>query len=189
MKIQQGFAAQFVVQDPPLGTGHAVLKALPALGDFAGSVLIMYGDVPLIKEETLKKLIRVHQKQKAALSFATARLDHAPPYGRIFRNEQGEVLKIIEAKDILKEQSHINEFNVGLYLIEASFLKKTLKKLSSANKQHEYYLTDLVELAARAKQKIATLDINDELEWQGINNQLDLARVEKRILQDRCQHW
>lgn len=189
LKAQLSSEVEYVVQDPPLGTGHAVLKGLPALGQFAGSVLIMYGDVPLIQETTLKKLIRVHQKQKAVLSFATAKLNHSPPYGRILRDGQGKVVKIIESGEILKAQSHINEFNVGLYLIEASFLKKNLKKLSSSNKQQEYYLTDLIEWAARARQTIATIDIDDELEWQGINNQLDLARVEKRILQDRCARW
>jgi len=179
----------FVVQDPPLGTGHAVLQAMPSLSKNTQHVLIMYGDVPLISVETLKMLQEAHLRSKAVLTFATAKLDSRPPYGRIIRDANGMATSIVEHKDATDDQKKINEYNVGLYLVESSFLKEALSQLTQKNVQGEYYLTDLVAIASKGQYRIETIHIDDALEWQGINTHADLAILEKRVLSDRVKKW
>jgi len=134
-QAMQQYSAKFVIQEPQLGTGHAVQQAMPHLAD-AGQTLVLYGDVPLIQHSTL------HQMQQAAggLVLLTVDLDNPAGYGRIVRNEQGDVLSIVEEKDASPEQREIREVNTGILLAPTGKLREWLANLQNDNAQGEYYL-------------------------------------------------
>lgn len=172
----------FVLQKDQLGTGHAVMCALKGLRGFNGDVLILSGDVPLITAETVKGLLKLHRAgagKKPALSLVTMLLDSPKGYGRIVRDEYGSVDRIVEEKDCSAPQREINEVNAGVYLAEADFLRKNVKKLGNSNAQGEYYLPDLVELASAAGRKVKALTHLNSNEVMGINNRVELAKANR----------
>ena len=138
----QHYAAKFVIQEPQLGTGHAVQQALPHLSD-ESQTLVLYGDVPLIQQSTL------HQMQQAGggLVLLTVNLDNPTGYGRIVRDAQGDVQRIVEEKDATPEQREIQEVNTGTLLAPTASLRNWLVNLRNDNSQREYYLTDIVSMA------------------------------------------
>ncbi|MDD2890936.1 MAG: NTP transferase domain-containing protein, partial [bacterium] len=136
---------EFVIQFPPRGTGDAVLKAEEALKDFDGLVVILCGDVPLIKEETLIDLIEYHLSKKACATILTTILPDAGAYGRVVRKGD-KVVKIVEAVDANKEEKKINEINSGIYVFDKKELFSALHKINPSNAQKEYYLTDTIEI-------------------------------------------
>jgi bifunctional UDP-N-acetylglucosamine pyrophosphorylase/glucosamine-1-phosphate N-acetyltransferase len=175
-----GDRARYAVQDEPRGTGHAVLQAAP-LVSAGGSVLILSGDVPLTRAETLRRLIDEHQRAKNALTFLTMRVDPPARYGRIVRDGSGNVQRIVEAKDATPEQLAINEVNAGIYLFESDGLADRLRTLTPNNQQGEYYLTDLIGQLREAGRPVGTVLVDDPMETLGVDSRAQLARAEGEI--------
>ncbi|MFZ2524890.1 MAG: bifunctional UDP-N-acetylglucosamine diphosphorylase/glucosamine-1-phosphate N-acetyltransferase GlmU [Candidatus Ferrigenium altingense] len=173
-QAMQQYPAQFVIQEPQLGTGHAVQQAMPHLAD-AGQTLVLYGDVPLIQHSTL------HQMQQATggLVLLTVDLDNPAGYGRIVRNEQGDVLSIVEEKDASPEQREIREVNTGILLAPTGKLREWLANLQNDNAQGEYYLTDIVGMAVRQGIAVHTVQPAHEWEIHGVNSKAQLAVLER----------
>ncbi|MEE4741761.1 bifunctional UDP-N-acetylglucosamine diphosphorylase/glucosamine-1-phosphate N-acetyltransferase GlmU [Pseudomonas alliivorans] len=165
----------FVMQDKQLGTGHAVAQALPALT--ADTVLILYGDVPLIEVETLQRLLqRVTPEQ---LGLLTVTLDDPTGYGRIVRDEQGRVSAIVEHKDASEAQRAINEGNTGILAVPGKRLAEWLGRLSNDNAQGEYYLTDVIAMAVNDGLIVATEQPHNVMEVQGANDRRQLSDLER----------
>ncbi len=184
------YEISFALQKEQKGTGHAVMSALPALKGFDGDVLVFYGDGPCLRAETLKGLVGLHRKRKAKMGLLTVELDDPTGYGRIVRHEKGNIRAIVEQKDCTEKQKEIKEANPGLYCYEAGFLRDNLKKLKNDNRQKEYYLTDLVEMAVNRGLKVASGKVEDPSEVLGVNSRWELATVEgvlkQRINKNHC---
>ncbi|WP_151704930.1 bifunctional UDP-N-acetylglucosamine diphosphorylase/glucosamine-1-phosphate N-acetyltransferase GlmU [Nitrincola alkalilacustris] len=177
--IRQAMADQslrFTLQEQQLGTGHAVLQTLPHCADDA-IMLILYGDVPLIQYKTMAQMVALASHQQLAL--LTVNLDDPTGYGRILRNTAHEVVAIVEQKDASSEQLKVTEVNTGIMALQVSMLREWLPQLSSSNAQGEYYLTDIIAMAANAGVPIATLQPDAEQEVQGVNNRQQLALLER----------
>ena len=182
--VRERFGAEdllFVEQEEQLGTGHAVLIASPAFKNFQGTVLILCGDVPLLTRETVKKFIKFHKDGLNILSVLTTRLENPTGYGRIFRGKKGQLLRIVEQKDLPAGGETIREINTGIYCTEARFLFKALLGLSDQNAQKEYYLTDIVAMASSQGEKAAAYLAEDSTEVMGINTRLDLAKANQYL--------
>ena len=162
-------------QEPQLGTGHAVAQALPEIS-VTGQTLVLYGDVPLTKASTLKRLL---QAGKDGLSILTVNLPNPAGYGRIVRNASGLVLRIVEEKDATPEEKLIGEVNTGIMAIPSSRLADWLGRLSNKNAQGEYYLTDVVALAVAEGVPIHTAQPDGEWEVLGVNSKVQLAELER----------
>jgi UDP-N-acetylglucosamine diphosphorylase/glucosamine-1-phosphate N-acetyltransferase len=174
----------FVEQSPQLGTGHAVLTARPALVDYVGPVLILCGDVPLLKGKTLAAFLAAHRESGATLSLMTAILPDPTGYGRIGKDPGGNLARIVEERDADAEEKKIGEINTGIYCVESSFLFAAVGDLSCNNAQGEYYLTDIVAWGAKRQVKMVTFPLGDSSEAMGINSPADLARAEQIALLD-----
>jgi len=179
----------WAIQEEQLGTGHAVLCAQDKFHEFAGDILILSGDVPLIQEQTLRAMIENQRSSRADLSFLTAQLDNPNGYGRILRDAEGAVTGIIEEKDATDEQRQISEINTGIYVVSSPFLFDALAAVKNHNQQKEYYLTDIVAIALRQKKKVEAVQINDVRQTLGINSREDLAKMEKSLRDKINQKW
>jgi bifunctional UDP-N-acetylglucosamine pyrophosphorylase/glucosamine-1-phosphate N-acetyltransferase len=170
----QQYAARFVLQEPQLGTGHAVQQAMPHLAD-EGNTLVLYGDVPLIQHSTL------HQMQQAGegLVLLTVNLPNPAGYGRIVRDAQGDVQSIVEEKDATPEQREIREVNTGILLAPTRLLRGWLAGLQNNNSQGEYYLTDIVSMAVQQGVAVHTVQPAHEWEIHGINSKSQLMVLER----------
>ncbi|MEE9310246.1 MAG: bifunctional UDP-N-acetylglucosamine diphosphorylase/glucosamine-1-phosphate N-acetyltransferase GlmU [Cocleimonas sp.] len=166
----------WALQSEQKGTGHAVAQAESLIKDDA-TVIIAYGDVPLIKVKTLNLL--ADKLENAVLSVLTTKLDKPFGYGRIVRNEKGRILSIIEEKDATDEQRKIDEVNTGFIAAKGSDLKRWLKQVKPNNKQGEYYLTDCIALAVSEGGIVEAAICNDPLEVQGVNNRIQQAELER----------
>ena len=171
----------FALQTEQRGTADAVKSAQQALEGFNGAVLILYGDVPLLRKETLEGLLAAFRAGKAPLAMVTTVLENPHGYGRIVR-EGGKVLRNVEQKDCTPEQARIREVNAGIYVMESSFLWRSLAQVKSQNAQGEFYLTDLVEMAAQ-QGEVATLQAELE-ETAGVNDRAELA-ARAKVMQER----
>ena len=171
---------EWVEQVEQLGTGHAVQQALPRLAADS-EVLILYGDVPLVRSETLKKLLEAAQKGVAVL---TAEVANPTGYGRIVRAAGGRVSRIVEQKDATPAEAAIREINAGFFALRAGQLSAWLPKLSNQNAQQEYYLTDIVGLASADEVPVFAVKVDDRWEVAGVNSKQDLAGLE-RVVQHR----
>ncbi|MGQ7246210.1 bifunctional UDP-N-acetylglucosamine diphosphorylase/glucosamine-1-phosphate N-acetyltransferase GlmU [Halomonas sp. V046] len=169
---------RFAVQAEQKGTGHAVAQALDGLG--SGKVLVLYGDVPLIRRETLANLLA--QVDEAHMGLLTVTLDDPSGYGRILRDDEGRATAIVEQKDASAEELEVTECNTGIMAMTATQLKRWLPQLSAENAQGEYYLTDVIAMAAAEGITIATAQPATASEVEGVNNRAQLARLE-RVLQ------
>ncbi|HUE92589.1 bifunctional UDP-N-acetylglucosamine diphosphorylase/glucosamine-1-phosphate N-acetyltransferase GlmU [Pseudomonas sp.] len=177
-RVRERLAADdlnFVLQSEQLGTGHAVAQALPALS--AERVLILYGDVPLIEVETLQRLLQQVSEQQ--LGLLTVNLNDPTGYGRIVRDEAGVVKAIVEHKDASAEQRLISEGNTGILAVPGKRLGDWLGRLSNSNAQGEYYLTDVIAMAAADGLVVATEQATDEMEVLGANDRIQLAQLER----------
>ncbi|MCK5718573.1 MAG: bifunctional UDP-N-acetylglucosamine diphosphorylase/glucosamine-1-phosphate N-acetyltransferase GlmU [Thiomargarita sp.] len=163
-------------QKQQLGTGHAVMQAMPAIPD-DHLVLILCGDIPLIQTETLATLCS--QANENNLSMLTVQLDNPQGYGRIIRDENGQIQKIVEEKDTNSEQKQIKEVNAGIYAIPAVHLRRWLQTIDNNNSQGEYYLTDIIALAKQDKIAIQTTQAHNNYEVMGINDRIQLANLER----------
>ena len=176
----EGCAVRFAVQEPQLGTGHAVMCALPYLEKQNQLVLILSGDVPLISIETLRNLIEHHRRADAAATVLTAHAENPRGYGRIVRQSSGHLAAIIEERDATAEIKKIAEINSGLYVFKVGDLRATLPKLQTDNDQKEYYLTDAVRLLASSGKIVATCEGRFK-EVRGINTAADLADANREL--------
>ena len=165
-----------VQQEPQLGTGHALMQALPHLGQ-EGATLVLYGDVPLTSVGTLKKLISTAVHQTFAL--LTVELPHPTGYGRIVRNDTGAIIHIVEEKDATEPQRKIREVNTGIMVIPNRYLHSWLHKLENNNAQKEYYLTDVVAIAVRDGITVEAVQPEHDWEITGVNSKAQLADLER----------
>jgi bifunctional UDP-N-acetylglucosamine pyrophosphorylase/glucosamine-1-phosphate N-acetyltransferase len=168
------YAARFVIQEPQLGTGHAVQQAMPQLAD-EGNTLVLYGDVPLIQHSTLHKM----QQAGEGLVLLTVNLPNPSGYGRIVRDAQGDVQSIVEEKETTPEQREIREVNTGILLAPTKLLRGWLAGLQNNNSQGEYYLTDIVSMAVQQGVAVHTVQPAHEWEIHGINSKSQLMVLER----------
>jgi bifunctional UDP-N-acetylglucosamine pyrophosphorylase/glucosamine-1-phosphate N-acetyltransferase len=178
-----------VLQAEQHGTGHAVACAAEAFAGFSGDVLILYGDVPLIRATTLRTLLDVHRAEGADLTLVTMRFTDPTGYGRIVRGPGGEITRIAEERDATQAERAITEVNPGLYAVRAEVLFRLLAELRFDNAQGELYLTDLVALAARSGLRIATLQAGTPDEMAGVNTRAELARMEAILRSELVERW
>ena len=179
-KALRGYpSVQFAVQKEQLGTGHAVMTAIPLIEDSVQDAVILCGDTPLIKPETVQALIKVHTADKADLTLATTRLEQPFGYGRIIFDNQGRVQRIVEESDASASEKEIKTVNTGTYCVKIDFLKRSLPYLSNDNTQGEFYLTDVVEKAYRNGSPAASLEVYDSFEVLGINTIEELEKAER----------
>lgn len=182
-----GSRAQFADQTEQKGTGHAVMMAAPALGDFQGPVLITYGDMPLLTSDSLQKLLDAYPD--APVSFITAEFPQATDFGRVIRDDCGWAKKIVEARDCTPDELAVREVNVGCYCIDAELLRALLPRLDTANDQGEYYLTDLIKLAVADGRRVQAVKIDDLDQSLGVNTRADLATA-AAVLRERInRRW
>jgi N-acetylglucosamine-1-phosphate uridyltransferase (contains nucleotidyltransferase and I-patch acetyltransferase domains) len=167
---------RMVVQDPPSGTGHAVLCARAELNNHRGKLAILYGDVPLLTKRELGLLERAGRT--STIAFLTCRLDDPARYGRVIRNERGEVARIVEHADASPDERAVKEINAGIYLVDATFAFSTLAGQGKGNAQGEYYLTDLVAAAQSRGLGVSGIEVRDVENLLGANDRRELARLE-----------
>lgn len=177
LKERYGDKALYAYQAEPLGTGHAVLQARDILADHQGTVVTVYGDSPLWKLDTLRGLVENHLGAEADVTVTTAIFDDPPAYGRIVRDEKKRITKIVEEKDCSAEEKKIKETNVGLCCFKTQVLFGELAKVSDDNAQGEYYLTDVIGIAAADGLKVESYTIEDHSEGLGINDRKQLAEM------------
>ncbi|NVN98139.1 MAG: bifunctional UDP-N-acetylglucosamine diphosphorylase/glucosamine-1-phosphate N-acetyltransferase GlmU [Geobacteraceae bacterium] len=167
----------FALQEEQLGTGHAAACARTALEDFSGTVLILCGDVPLLKSETVGAMLENHEKRGAVVTVLTTHLENPFGYGRVVKREGGRISRIVEEKDATPEEREIDEINSGIYCVSAEFLFKALAGLKCDNAQGEYYLTDIVKIAAQESRLCLAFPTDDPTEVMGVNDRVQLAEV------------
>ena len=187
-EVEAAFAGRglhFVRQDPPLGTGHAVLSArsvFAAHGD--RTLLVLNGDLPLLRPETLSSLLEAHRRGGEA-TLLSAILADGGAYGRVVRDPFGHVARIVEAKDAAPEERALREINVGVYAFEVSPLLEALDKLTARNAQGEYYLTDVIGFLASAGRTVRAVTLDDPAEGLGVNTVAELADASRRLRERR----
>ncbi len=171
----------FVVQPEQLGTGHAVMCAADSLAGKEGDLLVLYGDTPLVRPETLERLLEAHRGRAAAATVLTAQLEDPTGYGRIVRSSDGRLERIVEEKDASPSIASIKEINTGIYCFKIAELFPALRQVSNDNAQGEYYLTDVIALLGAAGKRIETVEAADPEEVLGINTRYELAVIEKKM--------
>jgi bifunctional UDP-N-acetylglucosamine pyrophosphorylase / glucosamine-1-phosphate N-acetyltransferase len=176
-----GELASFATQEKQRGTGDAVESARSQLESSDSLILLLSGDVPLIRAETLRKLIEHHQKTGAACTILGVRLENPTGYGRIIRDEQDRFEKIVEQKDASEEERKVREINSGIYCFESRDLFEALKRIEPKNQQGEYYLTDVAEILNSSGRKVEVFSHTDPREVSGINTRAELAEFENLL--------
>jgi bifunctional UDP-N-acetylglucosamine pyrophosphorylase / glucosamine-1-phosphate N-acetyltransferase len=189
-------AVQVAEQREQLGTGHAVMQALPALDGFEGAVVILSGDVPLLQRDTVARLVQAYEPA-GTLAFITMRAPGPHMYGRVVRDAAGAVVRIVEHKDATPAERALDEVNSGIYCVEAAYLRRAIAGLENRNAQGEFYLTDLVARAAASgaaaagaraalEARVATVEAPLD-EVMGINDRVELARADALWRRRRCE--
>jgi UDP-N-acetylglucosamine diphosphorylase/glucosamine-1-phosphate N-acetyltransferase len=166
---------RFAEQRQQLGTGHAVLQAREILADYQGTIVILCGDVPLIRPETIRELYGRHRSSGATVTVLTTIPPDPAAYGRVVKDAQGRVLKIVEHRDASPAERRIGEINTGIYCVESGFLFPAVAGLGNRNAQGEYYLTDIVEIARQQGLPVGASLAADPMEVMGINTSEELA--------------
>jgi len=173
-------STMLAVQEPQLGTGHALLQAEPALSGKSGTVVVLSGDVPLLRPETLDRLVQTHLAQTAAATVLTATVTDPTGYGRIVRAD-GRIAAIVEHRDASPEVRAITEVNSAIYAFDLAPLFESLRRIGSANAQGEYYLPDLVRMYRERGLPVETVRLDDPTEVMGVNTRRELAYVAARL--------
>ncbi|MCA0971408.1 bifunctional UDP-N-acetylglucosamine diphosphorylase/glucosamine-1-phosphate N-acetyltransferase GlmU [Halobacillus litoralis] len=184
VKGQIGPSSDFAYQAEQLGTAHAVQTCSEQLADEQGATLIITGDTPLITEQTLRNVLGHHRKTKASATVLTMKPEDPTGYGRIIRDAQGEVERIVEDKDATDEERLVQEVNTGIFCFDNRLLFQTLKEISTDNEQKEYYLPDAIEILRAKGETTSAVEVLDLDEGLGINDRTQLAKAEA-ILQKR----
>ncbi len=188
-RVRQAFTGNnvvFVEQQQQLGTGHALQVAQAGLADFSGTILLLCGDVPLLRRQTLEKMLHDHANAQADVSVLTSIVDNPQGYGRVVRSGS-EVERIVEEKDASIKEREIKEINTGIYAFAAPLAFELIQQLSNNNAQGEYYLTDIIALARLRGGKVVAATLGDASEAMGINDRVQLAQAGK-ILRARINH-
>jgi len=168
-------------QKEQLGTGHAVMQVVPELTDYKGDILILSGDVPLLSIKTMKNFIDLHRESNAKATILTTILENPFGYGRIIKNKDGNVVKIVEEKDSSPEEKLVQEINSGTYCFDWESLSKYIKELKPSNAQKEYYLTDVIKLFVDNELSVKSYQVDNPDEVLGINDRITLSYVSKKI--------
>src|SRR4051812_33901503 len=184
VQTQLGDRSLYALQKEQLGTAHAVMQAQESLKGKEGITIVVCGDTPLIKAETMESLFKHHEKFKAKATILTAKIDNPTGYGRIIRNQEGLVEKIVEHKDATEEERKINEINTGTYCFDNQALFEALKKVSNENVQGEYYLPDVIEILKKQGEVVTAYQTDEFEETLGVNDRVALAEAE-RIMRTR----
>lgn len=174
---------KYAVQEEQLGTGHAIMQAENLLKDYEGDVMILYGDTPLLRHETLKAMYEAHKKSGVATTILTSVYENPFGYGRIVKNGE-KVTAIVEEKEADEETKKIKEVNAGVYCCNAKELFAALKKVTNNNEKGEYYLTDIVGIQVGEGKTVASFVLEDNREILGVNSKVELAEASK-ILRER----
>lgn len=179
----------WVLQEEQLGTGHAVRCTKESFADFAGDLVILSGDVPLISLQTLDDLLRRHRDRGAAVTLLTASLEQPAGYGRVLRNAGGDITGVLEEQDASEPEKRINEINAGIYAASPRFLFAALEEIGNRNEQGEYYLPDIIGVALRRGERIETVRAADAREILGVNTREELAIMEKTLQEKINRQW
>lgn len=184
VKEQLGDKSEYVLQAEQLGTAHAVQQAESLIGDLEGTTIVICGDTPLIRPETMKALLEHHQQQNAKATILTAIAENPTGYGRILRDEQGHVAQIVEQKDASPEQQKVTEINTGTYCFDNKALFATLKLVNNDNAQGEFYLPDVIEILKQQGEVVSAYVTENFSETLGVNDRVALAQAEQ-LMRDR----
>ncbi len=177
---------EWVVQAEQLGTGHAVMQTAETLSDFSGDLLILSGDVPLLRPDTIRALLQKHRDTKAGATLLTAVFDNPEGYGRIVRNADGSLRAIVEHKDCTPEQLSLREINAGIYVMDSELCFKALKQINNDNSHGEYYLPDVLPYISEMGKTVALEIVPDHNEISGVNTPQQLAEL-NRIFHERYE--
>ncbi len=181
-----GADKKYALQDKQLGTGHAVMCAMPEISD-DGCVIVLSGDAPLITAETLKAAMEYHNANRLSATVITAILDNPYGYGRIIRDEEGNVKSIVEEKDATAVQRLVTEVNSGLYCFDAGLLRAALADIKTENAQGEYYLTDTIEILLKNGYNVGAYALENPEEIMGINDRIQLAQAQEIMQKRLCR--
>jgi bifunctional UDP-N-acetylglucosamine pyrophosphorylase / glucosamine-1-phosphate N-acetyltransferase len=184
-----GDKALTVFQSEQLGTGHAVQCAMPALDQENGTTVVLYGDAPLIRAETIERLFAEREAKNASAVVLTANVTNPFGLGRVLVDNEGLVEKIVEEKDASPEEKAITLINTGIYAFETSALKQSLVQLRPDNAQGEYYLTDTISILRSDNQAVFAVEIEDVEEIASVNDRVQLAQVESIMKRRLCEYW
>ena len=177
------------VQEEQQGTGHAVLVALDQLPPVDGTVVVTYGDVPLLSTATLTTLVETHTQRRNAVTVLTTRLPDPSGYGRILRDSEGAVTAIVEEKDATDEQRAVREINSGIFAFDAAVLREALGRVDFDNAQGEMYLTDVVAIARRDGRQVGAVTTSDLWQCEGVNTRSQLARLGSELNRRTLEAW
>lgn len=179
-------AIEFVEQKEQLGTGHAAQQTESCLADFAGDVLVLCGDMPLIKPATLKNLIKKHRDSQASCTLLTLKPKNGEikDFGRILRNGDQSIIRIVENKDATPAEKKVDEYNSGVYCFDKGLFYKALIAVDNSNSQNEYYLTDTIQFFVKNKHSIQSVQTEDSDEIFGINSPEDMKKAELLLRED-----
>jgi bifunctional UDP-N-acetylglucosamine pyrophosphorylase/glucosamine-1-phosphate N-acetyltransferase len=184
-------AAHAVVahQDDVPGTGRAVQCGLQALPELDGTVVVTYGDVPLLDAVTLQRLVDQHEESRSAVTVLTAHVDDPTGYGRVVRDADGQVERIVEQKDADEAQRAVREINSGIYAFDATVLREALDQVTTDNAQGEMYLTDVLAIARAAGRRVSALPLDDVWQTEGVNDRVQLARMGAELNRRVLERW
>lgn len=177
-----------VIQEEQHGTGHAVLQTKPLLADFNGDVLILSGDAPLTRRETIEHMLAVHRRNDAAVTVLTAILPDPAGYGRILRNEDGSIHAIVEHKDATEQERMIDEINSGIYVFDCVLLFEALGSITNDNAQGEYYLPDVFRIFSRQALPMYACVVDSPDEIRGVNTIEQLEEMERLYIELKSEH-
>ena len=184
-QVKEAFAGgeiEFVVQNEQLGTGHAAQQAKSQLENFEGRVLVLCGDMPLIRLKTLLQMLEEHKNSGAKCTVLTLKSSECHDFGRIIRDGNGSILKIVELKDASESEKKVDEFNSGVYCFDNCLFFKALAHVGPDNVQKEYYLTDTIEYLVRNGYPVQAIQTKDANEILGINSPDDLNQAERLLV-------
>ena len=177
----------FAVQEPQIGTGHALLQTEHALAGAQGDVLLLSGDVPLLRGATIAGLVAAHRAASAAATVLTAEVDPPEGYGRIVRDAGGRIMRIVEHCDASEDERKIREINSGIYVFDIAPLFAALRQIGSSNAQGEYYLPDLIALYRQQGLTVETMTLPDANEIKGVNSRVELAALSREMRLRKCE--
>ncbi|MEA2451623.1 MAG: bifunctional UDP-N-acetylglucosamine pyrophosphorylase / glucosamine-phosphate N-acetyltransferase [Actinomycetota bacterium] len=183
-----GADAEYVVQDPPRGTGDAVRVALAVLSDSIRHVIVLAGDTPLISTGTIASMLARHAETSSAATMLTARIDDPTGYGRVVRGADGRIERVVEQRDATPDELVIDEINTGAFVFELGGLAKVLPKLGSDNSQQEYYLTDSISLLLGEGDSVSSFETTSR-EADGVNSRAQLAQAGAELRRQACERW
>ena len=185
--VSRFFKVGYALQAEQLGTGHAVMCAMPYLPAQVEQVVILCGDVPLIRPSTIQRLIADHEDHGRDVTLLTVQMQNPTGYGRIISDEKNNLIGIVEESDADPDQKKIDLVNSGIYAVKRNFLSEALPQIGSENAQNEIYLTDIIGIGHRQGKAVGTVVGNDSAEIIGVNSLVELQAVEKYIKSDKAE--